>query len=131
MKRRIALGVLGAISGHAMFPVIVGGFAVSCSKNTESSFKPVFFNRNEVPELKRIIDYIIPEILTGSASQSKVEEFIDGMLANCLNDERKMQLRSKIISFFEKWASQEDELEFLTELDRKSFESEDFEHFRK
>ncbi len=122
MHRRTVIQSMGMIASHTLFPSILTGFVASCSqKNSESTtYQPTFFSEPEFEILKEMIDLIIPETKTKSASNVGTHKFLDEVFTKCLTSEQKQIIDTGFKSFIKNFGG-DNKLSILESLDKKAF----------
>lgn len=122
---------MGAVTGHALFPAILSGFLKSCSENksgdpgTEKGYDPVFFTEEEFEVIGKIIDVILPETNTRSATSVLAHHFIDEVFAKCLTEEFQLQIKEGFAIFKKKFEESNNLRELIAETDLKAFSNQE------
>lgn len=102
MKRREILRYTAILSGAA----VIGPVALSissCSPDTmvkASNFKPSFFNEAEFDMITTLVDVILPETDSPSASSVGVDQMIDHMVGKVFIKEDQSAYKSKFDKLF-------------------------------
>lgn len=121
MKRRTALGTLGALTGHAMFPAILAGYLTSCRQSSTEKYTPIFFSNEEIKTLQEVLDIVFPASDTPSASAVHVYHFLDEVFAKCMTSDQQKAIKSGMSLLKEEMDKNPDHLALLTDIDQKAF----------
>ena len=121
MNRRQVIHSLTALSGHAMFPSVLGSFLASCAGKEMTGYAPDFFSPADFETITEIIDVIIPATGTKSASAVNVQVFLDQVFAQCLTAEEQTGIKAGLPGLISVFKTTKDKLQYITELDKKAF----------
>lgn len=124
MKRRNALKTIGGISTHILFPSILAGFLASCKSQTIKDKTLFFFTQDEMDWVIKIIDLIIPETNSTSASKTGTHFFLDEIFAKCLSNEEQIEIRNGLQGLISSIEKHETPEKYLKEIDHDAY-SED------
>ena len=119
MNRRDLLKAMGLASSHVLFPSVMAGFLAGCSPSLQSL---MFFSNSEFRVLTEIIDLIIPETKSASASQTNTQYFIDEVFATCMSEEQQKIIKAGISGFVDEFEASTDKLALIKELDQKAYQ---------
>jgi hypothetical protein len=122
MKRRELIQSLSLISAHALFPVVLGGFVLSCKQSTPPTNDLLFFNEKDIVTIRQIIDVIIPATGALSASQVNTHLFLDEVFAKCMTREQQTLVREGLTGFTPTFQAASDRSALLTDLDQKAYQ---------
>jgi hypothetical protein len=126
MNRRRALANISFYVGTGI--ALPSYLLTNCQSDT---YKPIFFETNDIPLLDEIGETIIPNTLDSpGAKESKIGNFIDIYVAHCYSSENQDKLRKGITEFQEECKEKMGESflrlpparrhQFLVELDQTS-----------
>ena len=118
MNRREVFGSLTIISSHILFPGIVAGFITGCKKTEETLF---FFASDQLLMVKEMIDLIIPETTTSSASQVSAHLFLDEIFGKCLPVEQQDMIKNGLNAFRNEFETASDKFTLLEKVDEEAF----------
>ena len=90
-----------------------------------SGYAPTFFSKEEYHSIIEIIDVIIPETKTKSASQVNTQVFLDQVFSQCLTREEQAVLRTGLQQLISGFNSASDKLKYITEVDKKAFDNDE------
>ena len=121
MKRRNALKTISGISTHILFPSILAGFLASCKNNTIADKALLFFNQDEMDSVIKIIDIIIPETNSSSASKTGTHMFLDEIFAKCMSNEEQEEIRKGLTELSISLGKNDNPEGHLMEFDRMAF----------
>lgn len=131
MNRRQVIQTLGLVSTHALFPSVLSGFLTGCANKEVKGYNPIFFNPEEFNAIIGIIDFIIPETTTKSASHINTHMFLDQVFSQCLTEEQQKLIKKGLSSLIPGFNKAKDKMQFLTDLDKKAYaNNEDFAYFK-
>jgi len=131
MNRRQVIQTLGLVSTHALFPSVLSGFLSGCANKEVKDYNPIFFNPDEFNAIIEIIDLIIPETTTKSASQTNTHMFLDQVFSLCLTEEQKKLIKNGLSELTPEFNKVKDKIQFLTDIDKKAYaNNEDFAWFK-
>ena len=88
MKRRNAIKNLGLSFGSIALSGSVISLSQSC-QTTGDKWSPMFFDKNQVSEIEKIMELIIPETDTPGAISLKIIRFADSYLNVTLSNSNK------------------------------------------
>ncbi|MDA9699100.1 gluconate 2-dehydrogenase subunit 3 family protein [Flavobacteriaceae bacterium] len=132
MKRRNAIKNLGLSFGS----IALSGSVISLSQSCQTSgdkWSPMFFNKNQVSEIEKIMELIIPETDTPGAISLKIIRFADSYLNVTLSNSNKKLFQDNLNFLFDKIKNESEGLNdknkiyeaFLKEyLNKKDFKNE-------
>ena len=105
MKRRKAIKTFGIATTHILFPSILAGFVAGCKNKTldTQDYIPKFFSDRESLYLKLLIDFVIPETNSASASSVGTHKFLDEVFALCLDPDQQIEIRKGFSGFVDKY----------------------------
>lgn len=93
MDRRKALRYTGWIAGTGLLAPGVFAALQSCQNSTEAdSWKPQALTDDQVSQLILLSDTIVPATDTPSASDVRVHEFVDILIADVLSDDQNQSI---------------------------------------
>ncbi len=123
MKRRTAIQSIGLVTTHALFPSILTSFLAGCANGSKATPdpEPTFFTEQEMESLKEVIDLILPETNTRSASAVGTHRFMDEVFVKCLPLEQQKMISEGFTAFLPKFQSTENKLDLLTQIDQQAF----------
>ena len=121
MDRRKVIQSMGLIATHAMFPSLLSTFT-GCGKADRKNAKLQFFNKKEWETLLPILDEMIPETDTPSASEVGTQFFLDEVFAHCLNHDQQQLIHEGFQMFF---TQKRPLIEMVKEGDRKAFDNDE------
>src|SRR5690606_38083238 len=131
MNRRHVIQTLGLVSTHALFPSVLSGFLSGCANKEVKDYTLTFFNPEEFNAIIEIIDFIIPETYTKSASQTNTHMFLDQVFSQCLTEEQQKVIKKGLFNLIPGFNKAEDKMQFLTDIDKKAYSNnEDFAYFK-
>ena len=90
MDRRIALKNMGLAFGYTVATPTLIGLMQSCQNEKSINWTPSFFTKDQALALTQLVDIILPKTDTPSASEVKVDVFID-RYANEVMDENTQE----------------------------------------
>jgi len=90
-----------------------------------SAYAPTFFSKEEYNSIIEIIDVIIPETKTKSASQVNTQVFLDQVFSQCMTREEQAVLRAGLQPLISGFNSASDKLKYITEVDKKAFDNDE------
>ena len=125
MKRREVIQSLGLVSSHLLFPSILSGFMMSCSKLEKQVYTPVFFNLQEFEIIREIVDIILPATNTKSASQVKTHQFLDEVFAKCMTSAQQSLIKEGLSKLIPALTSCENKKELLIDIDLKAYNNDE------
>ena len=99
MKRRNAIKNLGLSFGS----IALSGSVISLSQSCQTSgdkWSPIFFNKNQVSEIEKIMELIIPETDTPGAISLKIIRFADSYLNVTLSNSNKKLFQDNLNFLF-------------------------------
>ena len=102
MDRRKALRNMGLALGYTVATPTLIGIVQSCKGETELEWTPDFFTKDEGAALTKLVDIIIPETDTPSASGTQVHLFIDRFADQVMDKEQQDFLKMSMGRFMEK-----------------------------
>lgn len=108
-----------------MFPSILSGFLMRCSKPEKEKYSTLFFNQQEYQIVKQVIDILIPSTSTKSASEANVQDFLDEVFAKCLTEDQQTLVREGIGRLQSEFTEADDKQAFLAEADQKAYEQDE------
>lgn len=88
MNRREALASLSALAGHALFPDVVAAFARAIAQPA-GSWRPTTMTQAQGALLVEAVDTILPATGTPGAKDARVHEFVDLVLARCVDERQR------------------------------------------
>jgi len=130
MNRRNTIKSMGAITAHALFPSILTGFLVSCQQNSKSqliekeSYRPIFFSDRELSLVKEMIDLMLPQTFTMSASEVGTHHFMDEVFGKCLDEKQQNLIKNGLSVFNQDFENSKNKYELLVDIDKKAFSGE-------
>ncbi|MBT8235718.1 MAG: gluconate 2-dehydrogenase subunit 3 family protein [Bacteroidia bacterium] len=89
MDRRKALKNMGVALGYTVATPTLLNIMQSCKKEPSFDWQPDFFSREEGRALTQLVDIILPETDTPSASDVQVHLFIDRFAAEVMTSEQQ------------------------------------------
>lgn len=119
MNRRDMLKAMGLASSHVLFPSVMVGFLTGCSSSQQQL---MFFSNSEFRVLTEMIDLIIPETKSASASETNTQYFIDEVFATCMSEEQKEVIKTGISEFLDEFEASTDKLSLIKVLDQKAYQ---------
>lgn len=122
MNRREVIKSLGYISFHVVFPSTLASFLSSCKTVERPQKSYSFFTIEQVALIKEVIDIIIPETITKSASEVGVHFFLDEVFDKCLTTDQKTLIFEGIEKLSTEW-NNTNKKTCLTKLDQQAFEN--------
>lgn len=125
MNRREVVKSLGLISGHVLFPSVLGAFIAGCANKDMSSYKPVFFSPDEYQTITGMIDIIIPATGTASASQVNTQVFLDQVFARCMTPDQQRVMREGLAALTPGFVGATNKTAFLSEADKKAYDNDE------
>lgn len=120
MNRREVIKSLGYISLHAAFPSTLASFLSSCKAEERPEKSYHFFTNEQVALIKEVIDIIVPETRTKSASEAGVHYFLDEVFDKCLTIEQRKLITEGMDKLATKWKNA-DKIASLSQLDKQAF----------
>lgn len=131
MNRRQVIQTLGLVSTHALFPSVLSGFLSGCANKEVKNYNLTFFNPEEFNAIIEIIDFIIPETSTQSASQTNTHIFLDLVFSQCLTEEQQKFIKNGLSELIPGFNKAEDKMQFLADTDKKAYaNNEDYAYFK-
>lgn len=134
MKRRSLIQSLGLASTHILFPSILAGFVSSCqnSSNTDTTiFVPAFFNPEELKLVAEVIDIILPATNSKSASEAKVQHFLDEVFEKCMPTAEQNLIKKGLSTLSIDFSSTSDKNELIKTIDQQAYSGDhQFIYFR-
>ena len=123
LNRRAVVQTLGLASSHILFPSILAGFISSCQAPSSRNeiYTPQFFNTEEFAMIQKIVDLILPETHSKSASQVNTHHFLDEVFAKCLNAEQQTLIGAGLAELFLSFPKATNKLDLLQEIDRGAY----------
>ena len=125
MNRRQLIQSLALVTGHTMFPAVLSSFLTGCTNQDMSNYKPVFFTEPEYRSIISIIDIIIPETKTKSASQVNTQVFLDQVFDQCMTAEQQSMIKEGLKELIPEFAKATDKLQFISSLDKKAYDNDE------
>lgn len=125
MNRRTTIKSLGLISLHSLYPSVLASFLTSCNSGTADKKGFSFFSPEEQTMIVQLIDIIIPRTKTKSASDVKVEYFIDEVFSVCMAKDQQMVMKNAIAQLSKQWEESPDKISLVKELDNRAFKDEE------
>jgi hypothetical protein len=116
---------MAVLTGHAMFPTVLSSFLTGCANKDMSGYTPVFFNKEELTSIAKIIDIIIPATGTKSASDVNTQVFLDQVFAQCLTKEEQATLKEGLKKLMQGFADAKDKQQYIIDVDRKAFSKDE------
>lgn len=126
MKRRKAIQTFGIATTHILFPSILAGFITGCKNKTldNPDYTPKFFSGQEFIYLKLLIDFVIPETNSASASSVGTHKFLDEVFALCLDPDQQIEIRNGFSGFVDNYNSDSIDEELVKTIDKKAYDGE-------
>lgn len=134
MQRRSVLQSIGALSTHVLFPGILASFVLSCQQEPtlRRDYTPLFFEDDLFSALQQMIDLIIPQTQSPSASQAGVHYFLDEVFAKCLTETEQNEMSTGLQTLITKLQNTPTPEALLTEVDQQAFAGvSDYNFFRR
>jgi gluconate 2-dehydrogenase gamma chain len=125
MNRRQAIQSMGLISFHGLYPTVLNSFLVQQKTVGTGERKFLFFTAKEQVFVKEVIDIIIPQTNTKSASDAGVHFFLDQVFASCLTDDQKLLIRQGLSDALTQWKNNVDKVQITKALDTKAFSGDE------
>lgn len=125
MNRRTTIKSLGLISLHSLYPTVLASFLSSCNSGTADKKGFSFFSPEEQPMIVQLIDIIIPGTKTKSASEVKVQYFIDEVFSVCMENDQQLVMKNAISQLAKQWEESPDKISLVKELDDRAFMDEE------
>jgi hypothetical protein len=133
LKRRSIIQSLGLASTHVLFPSILAGFVSSCqnTSNTDTIFVPTFFNPKELKLIGEVIDIILPATNSKSASEVKVQHFLDEVFEKCMPTAEQNLIKEGLSTLSIEFSSTSDKNELIKIIDQQAYSGDhQFKYFR-
>ena len=99
MNRRKALQQAGLVTGGVLTAPGLFSLLQSCQSEKATSWKPLFFNREEALLISRLVDILLPRTATPGALDVNVDRFMDLVFAKTLSAPEQEQLRKELAVF--------------------------------
>ncbi|MCB0601155.1 MAG: gluconate 2-dehydrogenase subunit 3 family protein [Saprospiraceae bacterium] len=125
MHRRTAIQSLGLITTSTLFSGVLAGFISSCAQPSSPDLQAEFFSADELDLVRQLVDVILPETKTASASMVNTHLFIDQVCAKVMTSDQQQVFREGLTGIKETFVKAEDKTSYLTTLDRKAFEGDE------
>lgn len=125
MDRRSTLKSLGLISLHSLYPSVLSSFLSSCHSGTADKKGFFFLGSEEQQVMVQLIDIIIPRTKTKSASEVKVQYFIDEVFSVCMDKEQQLEMKGALTSLTKKWKETVDKTRLVKEMDEKAYSNDE------
>ena len=93
MHRRDALGLMSAVTAHALFASVVAEAAETAAAidTTGDAWVPKWIPKERAPMLEALVDTVLPATDTPGAKQARVHVFVDLALRDCYTaDEQRL-----------------------------------------
>jgi hypothetical protein len=88
--RRSFLRGTSALMAHASFPRVLAAFLAG---STTASAKSTFFTEADMARVTLLVDMILPQTDSPSASEARTHEFIDAALSACATSKQQSTFR--------------------------------------
>ncbi len=121
MDRRIALKNMGLAFGYTVATPTLIGLMQSCQDEKSINWTPSFFTKDQALALTQLVDIILPKTDTPSASEVKVDVFID-RYANEVMDENTQEFILMVFDVFNNNALKSSGKEQVADLSTKDLE---------
>lgn len=92
MNRRNLLKGMGALALYGSFPGVLAEFASSC-KSKAQIVRTGFFADDEFALLENVVDIILPKTSTPGGLETRVPEFLDLVIKNCLAPDDQQSIK--------------------------------------
>ena len=125
MQRRKAIQSLGLITTHVLFPGVLAGFLSGCARKSNPDYTPEFFNLDEIEQIRKMVDIILPQTKTAAASAVNTHLFIDQVCNQVMTPDQQQLMRDGIAAVAEGFIQAPDQTAFLTEVDQKAYAGEE------
>jgi len=102
MDRRKALKNMGLSLGYVVATPTLLGIVQSCKQEKVLAWTPEFFSKDETLALTQLVDIILPKTDTLSASEAKVDVFIDRFANQVMEKEQQDFVRMSMGKFLDK-----------------------------
>lgn len=99
MNRRKALQQAGLVTGGVLTAPGLFSLLQSCQSENATSWKPLFFTREEALLISRLVDILLPRTATPGALDVNVDRFMDLVFAKTLSAPEQDQLRKELAVF--------------------------------
>lgn len=125
MKRREILKYTALITGAAVSAPLITSILSGCKPGNEAitNFQPVFFSQEDFQVVHDLVDIILPQTDSPSASAIGVDQTIDTIVANVYTESDKDAYRNRfaaLVEYLEKQhyrsSDQDEKLTILTKL---------------
>lgn len=127
MNRREVIKSLGMVSLHALFPSVLTGFLSGFTSAESSAKEWKFFDEKEVEIIREIIDILLPETATRSASEAGVHFFLDELFALCMSSDQQQLIKDGLVKVKEQWTDEADKTRLVKIYDTRGLGGQ--EHF--
>ncbi|MGB5555805.1 MAG: gluconate 2-dehydrogenase subunit 3 family protein [Flavobacteriaceae bacterium] len=102
MDRRKALKNMGLSLGYVVATPTLLGIVQSCKQEKVLTWTPEFFSKEQGAVLTQLVDIILPKTDTPSASEVKVDIFIDRFAVQVMEKEQQNFVKMSMGKFFDK-----------------------------
>jgi len=93
IDRRSFLRGTSVLMAHASFAQVLSTFAAQSAQGA-TAFKPTFFSPVEMQRIAVLVDMILPETDSPSATQAGTHEFIDAAMSACATPKQQATFRA-------------------------------------
>jgi CO/xanthine dehydrogenase Mo-binding subunit len=94
IDRRNFLRGSSVLMAHVSFTQVVTAFFASRTAHGATEYKPTFFTPAEMSRIAILVDLILPETDSVSASQAGTHEFIDAVMHACASTKQQATFRA-------------------------------------
>ena len=94
IDRRSFLRGSSVLMAHVGFAPVAAAFFASRTANGATDYKPTFFSRAEMKRIAILVDLILPETDSPSATQAGTHEFIDAVMHACASPKQQTTFRA-------------------------------------